>query len=175
MPCFGRYPIDSAATIARNAKDCVEGNGMNRIILTVAMFICAAAVSVALVPSLWSDLRLRNQELVVSKSSFIDEATCKTRLVVSFCQITTRGGGFPTFYMIAGLGSDEKINIMVPKAIPGARNVNSNGEVSPAGQQGFTTNIGVSYFMNRLATYLAALGVSLGLALAAMMGWIRGL
>jgi hypothetical protein len=134
---------------------------VNRIILAVCMFIGAAALSVALAPSLFSDFKLRNQELVTNSSGSFDEATCRTRLVVSFCTVRARGGGFPTFYMITGLGSDESISMMQPKG--------------GASASTFTTNIGLKYFTNRLVTYLGALALSLGLALAAMLRWIPGL
>ena len=141
---------------------------MKKIFIVSIMLICAVVLSAAIGPALWSDAKLRNQELVPTNGVFVDRASCKTRLFVSFCDISARRSSIPVFYMIVGLGSEETLSVMVPKG----DNVGTRSARSADPSQGFTTNIGITYFWNRVATFLTALALALGLAFAAAKEWV---
>lgn len=127
-------------------------------IFGILMFACVAGLCVAFAPALWSDWQLRNQELVATSAVHIDEADCKVRPLVSFCQIVVRGKSFPMFYLITNLDTTKSVNALVPKDIAGT-------VIDTKTMPVFTTDLGMEYFWNRLTTFLASISLALGLGL----------
>jgi hypothetical protein len=93
-------------------------------------------------PGLWTDYALRNQTLEAAQGGQITEARCKTKaFVMTFCDIAYKdpAGEHDFAYLILGMNSDERVSVLRSKTEPGL----------------LTTNIGMSYFIDRLISFVA--------------------
>jgi hypothetical protein len=113
-------------------------------------------------PSLWTDYTLRGQTLEAARDAEIIKARCRTKLyvVVSFCEVTykDRAGEHDLAYLIFGMNSNEQVAMLRAKESP----------------QIMTTDLGMSYFIDRLISFAALELILIFSAFALIAKLIRG-
>ena len=102
-----------------------------------------------IVPSLWTDWQIRDQQLVEATDIQISEGKCRTKVfVLSFCEIEftdTANEKHSFFYFITGMNSNETFSVM--------RSSTDNSV--------YTTTLGMAYFYDRLLSFLGGVVILL--------------